>query len=137
MRRGLVRKPGMRSASPGSVLAFVSLVSVSACVQQEDEKPTADDMAIAKQNVLTTAPTPRYPVNADLDGKLVYLGMDVDVVPIQPNKDVTLTHYWKLVAAPGEGWKTFAHLEAPGKQSFINADHAPVKGKYPVNSWKV
>ncbi len=125
----------MRSASL-RVLTFVSLVSASACVQQEDDKPTADDMAVAKQNVLTTAPTPRYPVNADLDGKAIYLGLDVDAVPIEPNKDVTLTHYWKLVAAPGEGWKTFTHLQGSEKQNFINADHAPVKGKYPVSAWK-
>ena len=30
--------------------------------------------------------------------------------PIEPGKDVQLTHYWKLVASPGEGWKTFTHL---------------------------
>ena len=60
-------------------------------------------MAAAKQNILTTPPTPKYAVNADLDGKVVYLGLDVDHVPIEPGKDVTLTHYWKLVASPGAG----------------------------------
>jgi hypothetical protein len=131
----LDKTPDMSSTSR-RVLVFVSLAAM-ACVQQEEEKPTADDMAIAKQNILTTPPAPRYPVNADLDGKVVYLGLDVDAVPIEPNKDVTLTHYWKLVAAPGEGWKTFTHLEGPNKQNYINADHPPVKGKYPVGSWKV
>jgi hypothetical protein len=134
MRRGLDKTPDMSSTFRG-VLVFVSLAAI-ACVQQEEEKPTADDMAIAKQNILTTPPTPRYPVNADLDGKVVYLGLDVDVVPVEPNKDVTLTHYWKLVTPPGEGWRTFTHVEGPNKQNYINADHTPVKGKYPVGSWK-
>ncbi|HVZ72623.1 MAG TPA: carbohydrate-binding family 9-like protein [Polyangia bacterium] len=117
--------------------AAVSLLASAACVEQDDDKPNDEDMKVAKQNILATAPTPKYPVNADLDGKVVYLGLDVDPATVEPGKDVKLTHYWKLVAAPGDGWKTFTHLEGPNHQSFINADHAPVKGKYPVSAWKV
>ena len=36
-------------------------IPVAACVEQDDEKPTAEDMAVAKQNILTTAPTPPLP----------------------------------------------------------------------------
>jgi len=107
-----------------------------ACVEQDDEKPNEEDMKVAKQNILATAPTLKYPVNADLDGKLVYLGLDVDPPIVEPGKDVKLTHYWKLVASPGDGWKTFTHLEGPNHQNYINADHAPVKGKYAVSAWK-
>lgn len=116
-------------------LAILLPTLLCACVEQDDDKPTADDLAVAKQNILTTPPAPRYPVNADLDGKVVYLGLDVDNVPIEPGKDVLLTHYWKMVSPPGEGWRTFTHLNGPNKQ-FINADHTPVKGKYPVGAWK-
>ena len=112
------------------------LIPLFGCVEQDEDKPTTDDLAVAKQNVLQTAPAPRYPVNADLDGKAVYLGLDVEPVPVEPGKDVKLTHYWKLVSPPGDGWKTFTHVEGPGKQSYINADHPPVQGKYPVSAWK-
>jgi hypothetical protein len=112
-------------------------VLLLACVEQDEDKPTADDLAVAKQNILTAAPTPKYPVNADLDGKMVYLGLDVDHVPIEPGKDVTLTHYWKVISPSGPNWKTFTHLNGGGgNKNFINADHAPVKGKYPVGAWK-
>ena len=37
---------------------------------------------------------------------------------------------------PGDGWRAFTHLERPQRTSFINVDHAPVKGKYPVGAWK-
>jgi hypothetical protein len=120
-----------------SLCGLVLLTGAVACVEQDEEKPTADDMAVAKQNVLTVAPTPRFPVNADLDGKITYLGLDVGTVPIEPGKDVTLTHYWKLVAAPGQGWRPFTHLQGPNKVGYINADHPPVKGKYAVSAWKV
>jgi hypothetical protein len=111
---------------------------LAACVEQDEDKPSDDDMKAAKQNILTTAPVPRYPVNADLDGKIVYLGMDVDPPTIEPGKDVKLTHYWKLVAPPGDGWKIFTHLNGPAPSGlpFINADHPTVKGKYPISQWK-
>src|SRR5450432_4852820 len=119
-----------------AALAVTSSLLVAACVEQDDEKPTDDDMKVAKQNILATAPTPKYAVNADLDGKLVYLGLDVDPATAEPGRDIKLTHYWKMVASPGEGWKPFTHLEGPNHQSYINADHATVKGKYPSSAWK-
>jgi hypothetical protein len=118
-------------------LSLLLAISVGACVEQDDDKPNDDDMKVAKQNILAVAPTPRYAVNANLDDKVTYLGLDVDPATVEPGKDVKLTHYWKLVASPGDGWKTFTHLEGSNHQGFINADHAPVKGKYPVSAWKV
>src|SRR5215468_1396322 len=127
----------MRSALSRLGSAIPLCLLLVSCVAQDDEKPTAEDLAVAKQNILTTAPTPKYPVNADLDGKVVYLGLDVDHVPIEPGKDATLTHYWKVVSPTGAEWKTFTHLNTgAGSKHFINADHAPVKGKYPVSAWK-
>ena len=112
------------------------LFQLAACVEQEPDKPSADDLTVAKQNLLPAAPTPRYAANADLDGKVVFLGMDVDPLPAEAGKDLKLTQYWKVVAAPGDGWKTFTHVEGPGKQGYVNADHVPIQGKYPVGSWK-
>jgi len=106
------------------------------CVEQQDDKPTVEDMAFVKQNLLTTTPTPKVAVNADLDGKLVYLGLDADPLPIEPGKDVKLTHYWKVIAPPGDGWRVFTHVAGPNNQGFLNFDHGPVRGKYPVAQWK-
>jgi hypothetical protein len=118
-------------------LAVASLLlTLGACVEQEQDKPTADDLAAAKPNLLSTAPTPHYALNADLDGKVAFLGMDVDPLPAEAGKDLKLTQYWKVVTAPGDGWKTFTHVEGPGKQGYVNADHVPIDGKYPVGSWK-
>ena len=129
--------PNARRVFPAAACVLaVACVLAAACVEQDAEKPTADDMAVAKQNILTTAPTPRYPVNADLDGKIVYLGLDVDPVPVDPTKDITLTHYWKVVSPLGEGWRAFTHIQGPNHTSYMNVDHTPVKGKYPPSSWK-
>ena len=119
-----------------AALALVLALPLGACVEQDEEKPSDDDLKVAKQNILSTAPTPKFPVNADLDGKVVYLGMDADPAVVEPGHDVKLTHYWKVVAPPGDGWRIFSHLNGPNNQQFINVDHAPVKGKYPVAQWK-
>jgi hypothetical protein len=134
------KNPHMRNRMPHHVAVvlagFFAASTLLACVEQEDDKPSDEDLAVAKQNILTTAPTPRYPVNADLDGKVVYLGLDANPAPVEPGKDLTLTHYWKVVAQPGEGWRIFTHVEAPNKQNYMNADHPPVQGKYPLTAWK-
>ncbi len=106
------------------------------CVEQAEEKPTPEDLEYVKQSLLKAPPTPQIPANADLDGKVVYLGVDVSPNPAEAGKDLRLTHYWKVIAAPGEGWRTFTHANGPGAKSYVNIDHGPVRGKYPVSQWK-
>src|SRR5262245_2655455 len=98
----LVRYGSFRTSSALSVLSalVIGALAVGACVEQDDEKPTEDDMKVAKQNILTAAPTPKSPVTADMDGKLVSLGLDTDAATVEPGKDIKLTHYWKLVTPP-------------------------------------
>ena len=106
------------------------------CVEQADEKPTKEDEEFVKKQLLASDPTPQFATHADLDGKVEYLGIDVAPNPAEPGKDVHLTHYWKVKSAPSEGWRLFTHIGGPNKQGFINVDHGPVSGKYPVSRWK-
>jgi hypothetical protein len=106
------------------------------CVEQADDKPTKEDEEFVKKNLLASDPTPQFVTHADLDGKVEYLGMDVAPNPSEPGKDVHLTHYWKVKSAPSDGWRLFTHISGPNKQGFINVDHGPVSGKYPVARWK-
>ncbi len=124
----------LRSLSVG-VLTIVTMSS--ACVEQNADMPTEDEIKAARENILTVAPTPKFPVNAALEEKLVYLGLDIDTDEITPGKPFTLTHYWKVVNPVGDEWKLFIHLESPGgKKSHLNADHVPIAGKYPLSLWK-
>jgi len=109
---------------------------VFGCVEQAEEKPTKEDEEFVKRNLLSAEPAPQFATRADLDGKVEYLGLDVAPSPAEPGKDVHLTHYWKVKSAPGDGWRLFTHIGGPNKQGFINVDHGPVSGKYPVGRWK-
>jgi hypothetical protein len=116
----------------GALLVF----SVLSCVEQAEDKPTAEDMEIVKKNLLDKAPTPQFAANADLDGKVVFIGMDASPNPAEAGKDVKLTFYWQVKETPGEGWRTFTHAEGPNRAGYMNLDHGPIRGKHPVHQWK-
>jgi hypothetical protein len=127
----------VRHAGRVSLLGVVlGVASGLGCVEQAEEKPTVEDMDFIKKNVLQTPPPVQFKVDGDLDGKVVYLGMDASMNPVEPGKDVKLTHYWKVISPPGPGWRMFVHINGPNNQGFINWDHHPVRGKYPVAQWK-
>ena len=134
MSRVSARVPSKRS------LGWLYLVALGGlamgCVEQAEDKPTKEDEEFIKKNLLSAPPTPQFVVNADLDGKVTYLGMDASPNPVEAGKDVRLTHYWKVNVAPGEGWKMFTHISGTNKQGFANVDHTPISGKYPPSRWK-
>ncbi len=126
-----------RSRRARAVVVVAAALALPACVEQSSDMPSEEEVKSAREHILTTAPTPKYPVNATLEDKLVYLGLDVDVDTVTPGKAFTLTHYWKVLKPVGDDWKLFVHLESPGgKKSHLNADHVPIAGKYPVSLWK-
>ena len=114
----------------------LSAVLLLACIEQETPAPTAEDLEIARRDILSVEPSPRFRVNAELEDKLVYLGMDVDPAKASAGKTLKLTHYWKVKQPVGEDWKLFVHLGGPRSGAYVNADHAPLRGRYPVSYWK-
>jgi hypothetical protein len=106
-----------------------------ACVEQEPDRPTEEDVRIIKQSILTQAPAMKLKVDADLEGKVTYLGLDVDKDVIQPGTPFKLTHYWKCNKTVSD-WEIFVHLNGPNKADFINADHKAIGGRYPAGRWK-
>jgi len=110
------------------LLAFLLL----GCVEKEPEKV---DEGFIQQNTLSTAPTPRYAVNADLGGKVIYLGCDVDREEIVRGQNVKFTHYWKVVSAPGNDYRVFTHLEGTGKD-WLNIDQTKLRSMYGADRWK-
>ncbi len=117
--------------------ALFAFALVAGCVEQSPDMPSEEDIKAAKENLLAQPPsTMKYTVNADLEGKVTYLGMDVDTDTVTPGKAFTLTHYWKVNEPITDDWRVFVHLDAPGKAAHLNADHVPINGKYPVHVWK-
>jgi len=91
-------------------------------------------MKVAKQNILTTAPTPKYAVNADLDAKIVYLGLDVEPATVEPGKasSSSITGEGRGRAGPTAGMPVHApHVGGRGNQGYINAEPHAVRASTP------
>lgn len=125
-------------------LAIAPALSVTGCVEQSSDGPSEEDVKAAREHVLQTAPTPKHPSGAVLtapqgqgQGRLTYLGLDIDTDTVAPGKAFTLTHYFRVEQPVAEGWRLFVHLDGPpGGRVHLNADHVPVGGKYPIPMWK-
>jgi hypothetical protein len=113
-------------------------LALGACVEQQNDMPSEDDIKAAHEHVLAQPPAKiQYPNEGQLEEKLQYLGLDVDTDTVVPGKPFTLTHYWKVINPTGDDWKLFIHLETPdSKKNHLNADHTPINGKYPLALWK-
>ncbi len=115
----------------------------SGCVEKDPDIPakgrrplTQAEKARVQKNILKAPPAQmRFAVNADLEGKLVYLGMDAPAGPVIPGKPFIVVHYWQVKQRVG-GWKLFMHTNGPKLSDFRNFDHTPVFGLYPVSKWK-
>ncbi|MBT9556450.1 MAG: carbohydrate-binding family 9-like protein [Myxococcales bacterium] len=128
------------------VFTLASLSIFSGCKKPRKFVRTKAQEERVAASVLTTAPTPELPSNANLGGKITFLGMDIEPNNPEPGSKVTVDFYWRADDAVGEGdWKIFVHAEGPtadGKLTRVIADHYAVEdgpggaGLYPPREWR-
>src|SRR5262249_26934870 len=115
---------------------LISMAMAMACVEQSPDVPTEDDLKAARVNILSAPPTPKFKIDADLEGRATIIGADVDTETVERGKPFTVTTYWKVNQPLTDGWRMFYHVNGTKKTQFINHDHTPLGGKYPVSHWK-
>jgi len=84
--------------------------------------------------VLEEEPEIRFRSDAMMDGKLVYLGMDMEKKIASAGERIKLTHYFRVID-PQPGWKIFVEFRW-GKRKSRKQMHIPANGKYPMHMWK-
>jgi hypothetical protein len=122
-------------ASGAALLALAVLVG-AACSDRGVPGGEKPDPEYAKQHILSAEPTPKNVVNADLGGKVVYLGCDLDKTSLKPGEKFTITHYFKVVQAPGGDYRVFTHVKGNGQKDWMNVDATKMRSAYPVSQWK-
>src|SRR5262249_54083182 len=120
-----------RPMKPAALLVLV----LCSCVEKENAEPPVDDGYI-KANLLDKVPTPMHPVNADLGGKVTYLGCDLDRESAALGDRVKVTHYWKVGEAPGAEWRLFTHVNGTTGGEWINVDDTKMRKGYGPDRWK-
>jgi len=98
-----------------------------------DENPLRD--------VVTSEPPPiQHPLRARLGSELDVLGWSVRsesgelVASVSPGALYRLVIYYRVLAPVPGSWQTFVHLD--GLQQRFNADHEPLRAKYPMRWWQ-
>ena len=113
---------------------LVALALVAACRSGGGKKKI--DQATIDRNLLPEPPAHiENKVDANLGGKVVYLGNEVNPHVLGPGKTATVVHYWKVIEPPGEEWHVFTHLLGPADH-WMNLDYSDMREGYPVGKWK-
>ncbi|MEO7096948.1 MAG: hypothetical protein ABI175_27060, partial [Polyangiales bacterium] len=85
----------------------LGLVLVGCVDKGAGPQPKKIDPGYVGKHLLTAVPPLTATLDVNLGGAVVYLGNTVESTRIAPGGLIKITHYWKVVATPGAGWKPF------------------------------
>jgi hypothetical protein len=86
--------------------------------------------------VLSKAPPMQYPVNANLEDRVMFLGYDLKLPHgdhVGAGEEFEIIWYWKCLRSVSGNYKIFVHIDSSGQR--IHGDHHAVNGDYPVRMW--
>lgn len=121
--------------TPWIGLACLALV---ACVDKGPGTTQKEiDPSYIENNLLLEVPARMtHRLDADIGGKVVYLGNDLDNPSVAPGGKVRVVHYWKVVEPPGETWRVFAHLVGESKSDWANIDYTDMRQGHGPGKWQ-
>lgn len=115
---------------------FVTLVALAACVDTGPGPAPRVDAKYARPHLLPAAPADLDRFDVALGDKVVYLGNKIDRTRLAPGATLTITHYWKVLAPLGKGWRPFALVRGPqGSADFMNLDPTDMQVAHPAARW--
>jgi hypothetical protein len=91
------------------------------------------------QFILSEAPTPQYPTQADLAGKVLFLGYDL-YGPAESNVEsgdtLQVTTYWRCLEEMEEDYSIYVRLEDEARHLWGQTDNWPAQGFLPTSQWR-
>ncbi len=85
---------------------------------------------------LVAPPAPQFPAEADLEGRLMFLGHDVVRETAEPGQAVGLRLYWRAGPRLDGEYKISLRLVDETGQTWALADHQPANGFHPTTRWQ-
>lgn len=80
-------------------------------------------------------PSVQYPMQADLGGKVEFLGYDLDESRVVRGESITLTLYWRALTEMEVNYHVFVHLLDRGGEIWAQKDGPPAEGSRPTAGW--
>lgn len=75
------------------------------------------------------------PRRVDLDGKVLFLGYDLDTTTASPGDTLHLTLYWQAVQVMETSYTVFTHLLDEQSKIWGQVDSVPLQGARPTTGW--
>jgi hypothetical protein len=121
-------------------VAAVGVVATGAalggCVEKGATMSAAEREQL-RQYVSTTAPSPAHRLDADLEGKIVLLGYDLEPAEVKAGEPFTVTWYWQVKKTLEPGWRLFTHLADASDRNVLNQDGTGwIREHYQPGQWK-
>jgi len=122
-------------------LAFPALAYIVGAVAMPhptgvtESRVSTDRGKLEGEVLLKAPPSPRFSVNANFDGKITVLGMDLEKEKVGLGERVILSLYYRAETEMQEAWKVFMHVDSTAAQHRIHGDHFPPAG-YSTDKWR-
>jgi hypothetical protein len=113
----------------------------AACIDRgPGPEPRKVDPAVVRARLLPAAPQLSGADRREValgGGAVIYLGNRVDRTRIAPGEAVTITHFWRVVAPVGPGWRVFTLVRGrPGDPDFMNPSASDMQFAYGPARWQ-
>ncbi len=83
----------------------------------------------------TQIPDILHSYEANLGGKVRFLGYDLPDTQLRPGGNVPLTLYWECLDSMGTNYTVFVHLIGPDGEIYGQRDTFPLNGRLPTTFW--
>lgn len=136
----LYRQQRAQTGRPAANLPVLDARSSQIILAASDLKPGEKNQSPLEKILLAQAPTPQRPLNANMEDKLLCLGIDITdssgklVDSIAPGRKFHMREYFKVLAPVTTEWEGFIHID--GYHRRHNGDHKVLGGKYPFALWQ-
>jgi hypothetical protein len=119
---------------------LLALGCLAACIERPETprmRAAEVDRARLADVLLSSAPSPRYPVGAEWGERIELVGVDVTPDPVPRGGQVTVTAYYRVLDEVADDWKIFVHVDDEGKGGVrVNADHWPAEDRFRTAGWR-
>ena len=89
-----------------------------------------------KRNVQMTEPKVEFKVNIRFGPYIRLVGYNLKTKTLRRGNTLDITYVFQALKKIPRAWDLFFHIELKRPYKFLNADHTPVEGTYPVAQWK-